>query len=101
MINQTIDTLPKGMIYMSGKTKAEDISFEKNISELEEIVKKLENNEISLDESLKLFERGVKLSSECSKMIDEAEQKVAVLLKTENGIKEQNFLAGDDDKNDL
>lgn len=82
---------------MSGKSKTEEISFEKSINELEEIVKNLEKNDITLDESLKLFERGVALSSSCTKMLDEAEQKVSVLLKTDTGVNEQNFLVGDDE----
>ncbi len=77
--------------------KAENVNLEKNISELEEIVKSLEKNDISLDDALKLFERGVVLSSQCTKMLDEAEQKVSVLLKNDGEIIEKDFLAGDEE----
>ncbi len=54
--------------------------FEKSIKELEEIVAKLEKGETGLDESLELFERGIKLSRECNEMLDNAEKKVSVLI---------------------
>lgn len=74
---------------------SEKINFETNIKELEEIVAKLEKNDIPLDESLKLFERGVTLSAQCNKLLDEAEQKVNVLLKKDGEMVEQNFLMED------
>ncbi len=76
---------------------AENINFEKNITELEEIVEKLEKNDISLDESLKLFERGVKLSARCNKLLDDAEQKVNVLVKKDGEIASEDFLLGDEE----
>ncbi len=81
---------------MAAAKKTGDINFEKNIEELEEIVKNLEKNEISLDESLKLFERGVVLSAQCTKLLDEAEQKVSVLLKKDGEIVESDFLVEDE-----
>ncbi|HIV02552.1 MAG TPA: exodeoxyribonuclease VII small subunit [Candidatus Aphodoplasma excrementigallinarum] len=74
---------------------SEKINFETNIKELEEIVAKLEKNDIPLDESLKLFERGVMLSAQCNKLLDEAEQKVNVLLKKDGEMVEQDFLMED------
>ena len=55
-------------------------SFESNIKKLEEIVAKLEAGDIGLDESLKLFEQGIKLSDACLKQLDESENKMKVLL---------------------
>ena len=63
---------------MAGEKK----NFEQSITELGEIVRKLDSGQISLDEAMELFEKGVKLTKECNKMLDEAEQKVEVLLKT-------------------
>ena len=60
-------------------------NFEKSIKELEEIVSKLEQGDIALDESLELFEKGIKLSKQCQKILDEAEKKVSVLVADENG----------------
>lgn len=56
------------------------MDFEKNLSRLEEIVSKMEKGDLSLDESLKLFEEGVKLSRECGTQLSEAESKVKVLM---------------------
>lgn len=56
------------------------MSFEKKLTRLEEIVQKMEAGEMSLDESLKLFEEGVKLSRDCNKELSEAEQKVKKLI---------------------
>ena len=56
------------------------MSFEKKLTRLEEIVQKMESGEMSLDESLKLFEEGVKLSRDCNKELSQAEQKVKKLV---------------------
>lgn len=56
------------------------MSFENKLSRLEEIVAKMESGELSLDDSLKLFEEGVKLSRDCNKELSEAEQKVQQLV---------------------
>lgn len=55
--------------------------FEVALSELEEIVTQLESTELPLEDSLELFERGIKLSRLCSKKLSEAEKKVDQLLK--------------------
>lgn len=59
--------------------------FEEAMCRLEELVKRLEGGELSLDESLEVFEEGIKLSRWCIKKLEEAERKVEVLLKTEAG----------------
>lgn len=56
------------------------MSFEKKLNRLEEIVHKMEAGEMSLEDSLKLFEEGVKLSRECNKELTDAEQKVKKLV---------------------
>jgi exodeoxyribonuclease VII small subunit len=62
------------------------MDFEKRLIRLEEIVEKMESDELALEESLKLFEEGVKLSRECNVQLTEAEQKVKLLLGVdENG----------------
>lgn len=60
-------------------------NFEQSVEELEKIVSALEKGETGLDESLKLFEQGMKLSKDCQSMLDKAEQKVTVLLSDDNG----------------
>lgn len=61
------------------------MTFEKSIQRLDEIVKLLEKGDAPLDASLKLFEEGASLARECSKLLDEAEQKVVKLVKTQTG----------------
>lgn len=62
---------------MNGKSK----SFESSLGELEKIVRKLEDGDLSLEESLKLFEDGVKLSRECQERLNQSERRIEVLLK--------------------
>jgi len=59
--------------------------FEKNLKELELTVKKLEEGNVSLDEMLSLFEKGIKLTKSCTSQLDNAEQKINILLKSETG----------------
>lgn len=68
-------------------------NFEKSLEQLQEIVSKLEAGDVSLDESLTLFEKGIKLSKSCQKILDDAEKKVSVLVADENGeLVTKNFL---------
>jgi exodeoxyribonuclease VII small subunit len=60
-------------------------SFEASLAALEKIVRRLEEGDLSLEESLKLFESGVKLSRECNERLSHAERRIEVLLKDEQG----------------
>ncbi len=60
--------------------------FEDSLNKLEKIVSKLEEGDIPLEESLKLFEEGIRLSRLCNQKLDEAEKKVEILLKGKNGV---------------
>lgn len=60
-------------------------SFEQAMGRLEEIVRQLERGECDLDQSLKLFEEGAKLADSCNAMLDQAEQKVMLLLNEQTG----------------
>lgn len=60
-------------------------TFEASLKKLEKIVGQLEDGDLSLEESLKLFEDGVKLSRECRKRLDQAERRIEVLLKDNEG----------------
>lgn len=55
-------------------------SFEDALTELEQLVNRLERGDISLEESLQAFERGVNLTRTCQKALQEAEQKVQILI---------------------
>jgi len=59
------------------------VDFEKKLNRLEAIVAKMESSDQSLEDSIKLFEEGVKLSHACHKELEEAEQKVQVLLSVD------------------
>jgi len=58
-------------------------TFEESIGELETIVEALEKGDCPLDEAVKLFEKGVKISKECHKRLNDAEQKIKILTETD------------------
>ena len=60
--------------------------FEDALGKLEKIVSKLEEGDIPLEESLKLFEEGIRLSRFCNQKLDEAEKKVEILSKGRDGM---------------
>ena len=60
---------------------AKKLKFEEAMSRLQEIVEKLESGEESLENSMKLFEEGAKLSAQCYELLDKAEQQVTELTK--------------------
>ncbi len=64
---------------------SKDFDFEKSIKELEKIANSLESEQISLDESIALFEKGVKLSKDCSEYLEAAKQKIVTLSQAEEG----------------
>ena len=66
-------------------------NFETKMEELEKIVNELENGDMNLDESLVKFEQGMKISKECSKMLDEAEKKITILLENDGQLVESDF----------
>lgn len=72
----------------------ENKTFEESLSELEQIASNLESGNLGLDEAIKEFEKGIKLSKECSQKLDEAEKKINILVQGEDGeLKEENFIA--------
>lgn len=66
---------------MPRKTSKRQPDFEIALAELETLVETLEQGDISLDESLKLFERGVTLTRSCQQALQQAEQKVQILME--------------------
>ena len=79
---------------MSAKKQA-DFDFEGALEQLEELVASMEDGELSLEDSLKAFEKGIKLTRDCQTALKNAEQKVQVLLD-ENGQPEDFELEGED-----
>lgn len=60
-------------------------TFEESMTELEKIVTKLEAGDVTLDDSIELFEEGIKLAKSCQKKLDDAEKKVKLLTTTADG----------------
>ncbi|MEJ7625055.1 MAG: exodeoxyribonuclease VII small subunit [Pyrinomonadaceae bacterium] len=60
-------------------------SFESTLAELEEIVGALETGDIQLEQSLELFEKGIKLSRECRERLSSAERRIEILMKDADG----------------
>jgi exodeoxyribonuclease VII small subunit len=72
-------------------------SYEAAIEELEGIIEKMEKGEMTLDESVKFFQRGIELSKFCSKKLDEVERKITILLEKSDGeTEEKDFMSADD-----
>ena len=76
-----------------------DVSFENAMERLEKIVESLENGEYPLEESLKLFEEGVKLVKLCNSQLEKAESSVKMLINQDGELIEKNFDIGES-KND-
>jgi len=72
--------------------------FETALKKLEEVVRRLEDGDLSLDDSLKAFEEGVKNAAFCARKLDEAEKRVELLLKQKDGsfVKEEFRLEDDE-----
>lgn len=71
----------------------EDINFEENMKKLEKIALELEDGNLSLDDSVAKFEEGMKISKQCSQMLETAEKKITMLIKNEDDeLTEENFI---------
>ncbi len=74
--------------------KEEKLSFEEAMDKLEKIVSDLEKGDLSLEESVESFKKGMDISNYCSEMLDSAEKSITILLKDKNGdVVEENFEA--------
>ena len=75
-----------------------EINFEKALAELEQLVETMEKGELTLEESLKQFERGVSLTRSCQQALAAAEQKVRILTQNNETGKLAEFAADSDDE---
>lgn len=66
-------------------------TFEENLAQLEELVRKLEAGNLDLDESLKIYEDAIVLRERCRKFLEESERKVEELMETAQGVKKEEF----------
>ena len=74
------------------------MNFESNMKELENIVEQMSQNTLSLEESIKLFEKGMSLSKHCSKELTQARQKIQKIINsnTEEDVKLEDFSIPED-----
>ena len=70
----------------------QEIKFEDAMQELEAITAKLEKGDLSLDESVSNFEKGMKLAKKCNKILEEAEKKIKVLVQKDGKLEEEDFI---------
>ena len=71
---------------------SEDMSFEESLDQLESLVDRLERGQLLLDESLELFERGMKLARTCNRKLSRAERKIEVLIEENGKLRTDNFI---------
>ena len=69
----------------------ENLNFEETIKQLELIVNELEKGNLSLDESVKKFEEGIKLSKLCNQFLNNAEKKINILINNDGKLEEEKF----------
>lgn len=82
----------KGKIFLKeGKGTESRKDFEGNITRLKEVVKQLEEGDLSLEESLEFFEEGIKLYRLCNEVLNNAEQRISLLIEEDNSIIEKPF----------
>jgi exodeoxyribonuclease VII small subunit len=67
------------------KAEQEKVSFEQALEQLEEIVEQIESGEVSLEQSIEKYARGIQLIKQCRGILDEAERKIQLLAETEGG----------------
>jgi exodeoxyribonuclease VII small subunit len=67
------------------------VSFEASLDELEKVVKELETGDLPLERSLELFEKGMALSDQCRKQLEDAETRVEMLVKKEGRLQPEPF----------
>jgi len=68
-----------------------ELNFEEAIAELEEIAQELESGKLNLDDSIKKFEEGMRLSKQCTEYLESAEKRINILIKKDDEILEENF----------
>ncbi|WP_347507439.1 exodeoxyribonuclease VII small subunit [Pseudomonas anguilliseptica] len=75
---------------MAARKKA-TLDFEQSLTDLQNLVERLENGELSLEDSLTAFEQGVRLTRDCQTALAQAEQKVQILMERDGELEEAPF----------
>jgi exodeoxyribonuclease VII small subunit len=76
---------------MSEEKKPEEMTFEESLNKLNELVDKLENSGLDLDENIRIYEEAVVLRDRCRAILEESERKVQKLMETADGLKTEQF----------
>lgn len=76
--------------------KGKEPTFEEALKSLEDVVSKLESGETNLEESIRLFEEGMRLSGLCQKRLDDADRKIELLMRRQGGV-----VTGTEDEKDI
>ena len=76
---------------MSEDKKPEEMTFEESLNKLNELVDKLENSGLDLDENIRIYEEAVVLRDRCRAILEESERKVQKLMETAEGLKTEQF----------
>ncbi len=66
-----------------------EVNFEESMENLEKIVEELEKGDLNLDDSIKKFEEGMKISKQCNEYLENAEKKITVLINENGNVKEE------------
>ena len=66
-------------------------SFEKKMEDLEKIVEELEKGDLPLEDSITKFEEGMKISKQCTKLLEDAEKRITIILEKNGEIEEEDF----------
>ena len=82
---------------VSKKVKTTTVDFEQAMEDLEALVSAMEDGELSLEESMAAFEKGIKLTRECQGALQKAEQKVQILINESGDTEEVDFHQADED----
>ncbi len=75
--------------------ESKEMNFEEAMQELEKITRELEKGDLSLDESVKKFEKGMEVSKRCNEILENAEKKITILIKKDDEYVEENFIPDD------
>ncbi len=78
------------------ENEKKSVDFEQQLASLEALVESLESGELSLEDSLKSFETGIKVARECQQALKAAEQKVDILMRQGDELVSQPFVGSDD-----
>lgn len=84
------------LVSVVARKSSKSVDFERALDELEKLVERMEEGELGLEESLKLYERGIELSKACQKALDAAEQRIRVLSEKDGKSRLETFEADQD-----